>query len=383
MEVLHMILQAVFDHYGSGLRPFQAAEMTNLVFFQEINGFLREEIDEFGVNLLGRTMAWVGGMVLALLTLWILIQGYRIVTGQSRESMMALVTHSLKAILVIGLATGMAIGGSSIYVFLTDGLSTEIVHVVTGSDENPYQRIDRSLGYMQLAMASIDALQVGGDALVDKAKSRALWFTGVGIAGPAVVAGAMLLLNKIAMALFIGFGPIFVLCLIFEPTKPLFSKWLFYGIGTMFSLAVLSVMVSLALDMVIAVSAAFWTGSLLGANQEGLSSMALQQGGLGLILTTLIVMAPPMAAAFFQGMLGQFSSYSAFGNLGRNTGADHAGRLPGNPAYQVSAGFPERSLQRDQPLPPQAMGRDAMFAGRSHVDDGARDAVRQRPGPPG
>ncbi len=40
--------------------------------------------------------------------------------------------------------------------------------------------------------------------------------------------------------------------------------------------------------------------------------MAMQQGGLGLILTTLIVSAPPIAAMLFQGTLGQFSPYNAF-----------------------------------------------------------------------
>ncbi len=324
--------------WQSLLRPLaQSADLTNLVFFQEINSFLRDEIDEFGVNLLGRSMAWVGSIVLTLLTLWILIQGYRIVTGQSRDSMAALLTNSLRSILIIGLATGMAIGGSDLYGFLTDGLSAEITRVVTGNDDSAFARIDRSLGYMQLAMSSIDALEAGGDTVVENAKERALWFTGVGIAGPAVVAGSMLLLNKVAMALFIGLGPLFVLSLMFEQTRSFFGKWLFYGIGTMFSLAVLSVMVALALDMVLAVAASFWTGSLLGNNPEGVNSMALQQGGMGLILTTLIVMAPPMAASFFQGMLGQFTAYSAFGGMGRGTGADSAGRTPGTPGYAGSA----------------------------------------------
>ncbi len=50
-------------------------------------------------------------------------------------------------------------------------------------------------------------------------------------------AGVMLLLNKIALALFTGLGHIFILCLLFDQTKQLFGKWLYYGIGTMFSLA--------------------------------------------------------------------------------------------------------------------------------------------------
>jgi len=40
---------------------------------------------------------------------------------------------------------------------------------------------------------------------------------------------------------------------------------------------------------------------------------AMQQGGMGLILTTLILTAPPMAAFFFQGTLGSFIAYSQIG----------------------------------------------------------------------
>ncbi len=144
----------------------------------------------------------------------------------------------------------------------------------------------------------------------------------------------MLLLNKVAMALFIGLGPFFILCLLFEQTKALFGKWLYYGLGTMFSLALLSVMVTLAMDMVIAVAKAFRVSSLLGAGPEGVSSMAMQQGGMGLVLTMLIISAPPMAAAFFQGTLGQFMAFSQFGGSG---GA--VGHRPGESGYRGAAAY--------------------------------------------
>jgi type IV secretion system protein VirB6 len=126
----------------------------------------------------------------------------------------------------------------------------------------------------------------------------------------------MLLLYKIAMALFVGLGPLFILSLLFEHTKQLFSKWLYYGIATMFTLAVLSFMVVVAMKMVVAVAGAFAVqyglAMAAGIPPQGVNSMALQQGGLGMILTVLLVMTPPMAGAFFQGTLGQFSSYNQF-----------------------------------------------------------------------
>ncbi|WP_342351539.1 MULTISPECIES: type IV secretion system protein [Stenotrophomonas] len=93
-------------------------------------------------------------------------------------------------------------------------------------------------------------------------KSRVMFYVGFGTAGPAITAGSMLLLYAVAIALFIGLGPLFILCLLFEQTKSLFQRWLFYGIGTLFSMAVLAAMTGIALDMVLRVSKAFWLESI-------------------------------------------------------------------------------------------------------------------------
>lgn len=60
----------------------------------------------------------------------------------------------------------------------------------------------------------------------------------------------MLLINKIAMGLFVGFGPLFVLTLIFDYSKPLFQKWLYYGIGTIFALVMLNLMIGICTEMI-------------------------------------------------------------------------------------------------------------------------------------
>ncbi|CAD0320682.1 type IV secretion system protein [Xanthomonas hortorum] len=328
------------------------SSLGNYAFFSLINDFLRDEIDIFQWTLLQRTSALIGIVSLTVLTLWVLFQGYRIVTGQSREAAMGLVVTALRAALIIGLATSMAEGSSKLYWTLTDGVSQSITQVVTGDSESPYDAIDKNLGLMQIAMMSIDQIQTAGNQQRDDEKTRARWFTGVGMAGPGVVGGSLLLLNKIGMALFVGFGPLFIMCLLFQATKSLFSKWLLYGLGMVFSLSVLSFTVSLATKVIGAVAVAFLVKYAMPGNSgEGISSMALQQGGLGLVMTTLIVTAPPMAAAFFQGTLGQFTAYSALGQLDRANQEPGAGR-----PYQPSE--PARDNQRSEITPvPQVSGR--------------------------
>ncbi|MBV6690479.1 type IV secretion system protein, partial [Xanthomonas euvesicatoria pv. physalidis] len=133
-------------------------------------------------------------------------------------------------------------------------------------------------------------------------------------ASPPMAAGAMLLLFKFTMAFLIGIGPIFILALVFDQTKDLFKKWLFYIIGTLFSMAMLSVVTSMVLKFTAKVAAAYWAVKFIPfGNAEGLSSQALQQGGIGLIMTMLIVTIPTIAAALWQGNMGTFMAYSAFG----------------------------------------------------------------------
>lgn len=315
--------------------PLATASVGDFVFFRLILDYLHQEIAEFGVELLGRMMTWVGAIALTLMTLWILIQGFRIATGRSRDSMMALVTDIARAALIVTVATSMAMFGRGLHDFLTIDVKKEITYVVTGEDEKPEDLIDKNLGYMQLALSSVDVLDVAGDVTLDNAKTRAMWFIGMGTGGPAVTAGAMLLLYEVAMALFIGLGPLFILCLLFEQTKSLFQRWLFYGIGTMFSMAVLAAMTAIAMEMVARVAGAFWgtalVGSLMGNNfTDGMTSMALQQGGMGLILTTLILTAPPMAAMFFQGTLGAFMAYSQIGGSPVAASPGPQGQPPGS-----------------------------------------------------
>ncbi len=104
----------------------------------------------------------------------------------------------------------------------------------------------------------------------------------------------------------------------------------------MFSMVVLAAMVSIALDMVIRVSASFWMTALvnkfplMGASSDGMTSQAMQQGGMGLILTTLILTAPPMAAMFFQGTLGSFMAYSQIGGSPVAQAPGPSGQPPGS-----------------------------------------------------
>lgn len=323
------------------------------VYFRLIYAFLSSQIREFGLDLMGRFMAWAGSLGLVLMTLWLMVQGYRIVTGASREPMAAFMLNSGRAVIILSTATSMAFFGTSLHAFLTEDVSRLIHLLVTGDDSDVIETIDEALLLMQLAISSIDAVSVvDADAELTATKARAALMAGFGAAGPPITAGALLLIYQIALALFIGLGPLFILCLMFDQTRGLFQRWLFYGVGTLFSMAVLSFVISLAMKLLILVSGTFWAlkalGGLTGLDlTEGLSSQAVQQGGLGLLLTLLILSTPPMVAAFFQGALGQLMHYSAWAG---NSALGAGGRPPGS--YDTGRGGASGALAGAPGSPP-------------------------------
>lgn len=357
-----MVFGAGGDLLDGLLRPM--ASIGDLAYYALIYEYLNDRIQDFGVEMMGRAMTTAGGIALMLMTIWVFFQGLRFVTGQNRESFMAFIITILRAMLIVVAATSFAAAGDSVYRIINDDLKGAITQLVTGEDDDPADLIDRNLAYMQLGLSSIDALQVEGDPNLFQEKNRAMWMVGLGTAGPAMVGGAMLLMYNVMLALFVGLGPIFILCLLFDATKSLFQRWLLYGIGTMFSLAVLAAMIAIATDTVLSVAAAFWTSALLGqllgsSFTSGMTSVAMQQGGIGLLLTVLLISTPPMVANFFQGALGGFSpfaqisgSHGAAGPGGARGAAGGAGGGSGSGTYYLSKNYDEGAASRSDVAPP-------------------------------
>ncbi|APG04867.1 type VI secretion protein [Luteibacter rhizovicinus DSM 16549] len=352
--------------------------IADYVYYRLVYDYLNDQIAEFGMDLMKRMMTWASAIALTLVTLWIIVQGFRIATGRSRESLMEVVINMGRIVVVVAAATTMALAGRDLHTFLTTDLDMEIHELFTGNaNQTTADSIDQNLAYTQLALSTINSVQVvPGDAEMQVAKDRSTWIATFGTASPPMTAGAMLLLYQFAIALFIGLGPLFILCLIFEQTKDLFKRWLMYGVGTIFSMALLSVVASMVLGLTIRVSAALWgakiINSIMGNSTEGLTSVAMQQGGIGLLLSILVVSVPPMAAMFFQGTLGNALTYSVF---------QGAGSRPG-PQGQPAGSWSERSLPPpDQQHSRQQPTHDALggFANRVSIPQGPaqQESVKQ------
>lgn len=311
-----------------------------MIYFALIYGWLHGRIDSFGSNLMGVVTNWMTALALILVTIWIMIQGFRLITGQSRESMMGLVSNMVRVVVIVAVATTVGAVGHNLHNLVTQELTTDINQLFTGDNTTLAETIDKNLALTQLAMSAIDTVQVPpGDTESAAGKARAQAFAIFGTASPPMAAAAMLLLYEISLALVIGLAPLFIMCLIFEQTKGLFQKWLLYGIGTLFSMGVLAFISSLVLTLTVKVAEAMWATDIItaitGTTVEGFTSQSMQQGGIGLLMTVLIISSPPLAAMFFQGTVGNFMHFSAFGG-GMASRPGPQGQPPGSYAQQSS-----------------------------------------------
>ena len=95
------------------------------------------------------------------------------------------------------------------------------------------------------------------------------------------------------------------------------NNWIGNGMSKTCSLTKFNLTVSTISKLLGAVAvsyaAQYLTMLAASASPQGVSSMAMQQGGLGLLMTLFLITVPPMAATFFQGTVGQFMAYNAFG----------------------------------------------------------------------
>ena len=338
--------------------------MMDLLLYTSIRDYIYARISFFTEVVLSRNLSLALTMVLALLTLWVMIQGYLLVTGRSQEGVKGFIFNLGKNYIVITIALGVSIGSNFGVRTLTDTLSNGVSQIMHGNNDFGSEclteqtafvtgcKIDLNLKTTQLVLSSLSAIDTADDDHLEDKLSQAKWFAGIGTAGPAIVAGTMLIMYRIAIALFVGFAPIFILCLLFKRTAPLFQKWLYFGLATIFSSVMLGIMSEISMDLIGNVFGGSVAGNFVAkiigeSGPTGIMETVTQQLGLGLMLSTLLITVPPMAGMWFNGVMATYSGYNAMQGWGTGQPATPPGMNSQSQVEQRANQVSERMI-RDQ-----------------------------------
>ena len=294
----------------------------NLGFFILIKTYVEILIMKFGDRGLSALSTVLIPSLMSMVTVWLMYEGYRILNGQIREPLNMFLWRGAKMVVIITVASWIMNNPTGLRDWISEHIKNPIASVIVGGEyASPEAMVDSSLLLMHLIMGAFGSLQAATSNDNGSAFSNFIMASGVAQGAPAVVAGALLLLNEIALSLAILTAPAFILCLLYDPTKQYFQGWLKFFLGSLLTMAVLSVMVTIGLKVMLVyatkVLGEYGVGAAVAgsASQDrpGIAQITIMQGGLGLMMSTLMITAPLLVGNLIGSSLG-FNAYSPFGN---------------------------------------------------------------------
>jgi len=301
----------------------------SFVIFQPAYDFIDGKLDTFLNQDAGQVMAQVSGPLRAALVLYVLLYGFAILRGAIQEPLVDFAIRSLKLALIVMLATTAAYGNwiaTPLFHTLPDTLSSAISGQAPTTAGASFDQFFGRVAYLGEKIAQDVSLQNPMPLLV----SGGVWVIG---ALAAALGFGIFLLAKVALALLIALGPIFVACSLFEASRRYFFGWLGQAVNYLVLMALIVVVFQLILSLV----GAQW-GAIDGQDPEvgGLMFIALC-----LLAATFFLQAPAIAAGiaggasagladFGNGAVMAFRGQAPFSSPSTRGGATQAPRQGGS-----------------------------------------------------
>ncbi len=290
---------------------------------------------------LGNIIAAVRGPLLLALTLYIVLYGYAIFRGSIAEPVMDGVVRLVKLCFIFTVATTVAYND-----YVTQPLFTDLPNWLAGAiSGGPVTSVGNSFDRFLARGFDLATSITDTATFVDPSPYVT---AGIVIIATVLVTGlgfGIVMIAKVALALLVALGPIFIACLVFDASRQFFYGWLKQGVNYLLLFALIIVV----FEMILALVDGQW-GSI--------NSQADPEMG-GILFTALCILGgifflqtPNIAAGIAGGAaagIGDFANAArgAFG--GQSTVPASAGRGPRGggggsvrPAAGAGNGHPRR-----------------------------------------
>jgi len=229
----------------------------------------------------------------------VLLYGFAILRGAIQEPIVDFAIRSLKLALIVMLATTPAYGpwiATPLFHTLPDTLANAISGVTTGDAGSAFDQFFGRAAYLGVKIGKTATLVDWVPLLI----SAGVWTVG---ALAAALGFGIFLLAKVARALLIALGPIFVACALFDASRRYFFGWLSQAVNYLVLMAIIVAVFQLIL-------------SLVAAQWSAIDSQDASLGGLLFIalclLAAIFFLQVPAIAAGIAG--GASAGLADFGN---------------------------------------------------------------------
>lgn len=214
--------------------------------FETSYDFIDNRLNEFLGSRLSAVIAEVEGPLRIALVLYVVLYGFAILRGAISEPVMDFAIRSIKLALIYALATTTAYS-SFVTEPLFTGLPDALTRAVSGAGTPGVgAAFDQFLAHAAWLGEEIarDASPFNSGAYVVAA---AVFIIG---ALAAALGFGVVLVAKLALALLVALGPIFVACALFDATRRFFFGWLSQAVNYLVLFALMIVIFQLVLSLV-------------------------------------------------------------------------------------------------------------------------------------
>jgi len=283
--------------------------------FTQVNSALTMFIGDVAANV----VAAITPVATILLTIYVVLWGWSMMRGVINEP----ITDGASRIIRLSLIVGIALSVGRYNTYLSDMLwnSPDVLasYVAAGfSNAASASFLDVLLGqifdlgdaYWQKANASSGILPLPDLGLV--AVALLIWTAAVLVTA---YGAFLLILSKMALAILLGVGPLFILMVIFEPTKRFFDAW----IGQALNYVFLVMLTAGAIRLVVTIISVYM-GVTAGVVADPKIAQALPAIVLCLIGALVMMQLPSIASALGGGVaIGTLGAAGAAASRARNT----------------------------------------------------------------
>lgn len=251
-EVLHattFLAELVPALNLSGIPARYLSALDDATFFCDVRYYvIHDQLYNFYEKGVAKQLAKVIGVMSSVfVTVWVMMQGMKVMNGTMKTPMLELGFQAAKMILVLTLIS-LTLSDTPWINKQVEMFQDAIVLFMTGTTVPVENLIDFNIG--ATALIDMVAHDMTGKSLSGTPEfgSKSLLAGWLGQGGPAVAAASLLLMSKVAIAFGIMLAPLFLFFLLFEKTSSLFWQWAKYLLSLFFGVGALSIVATIALN---------------------------------------------------------------------------------------------------------------------------------------
>ena len=326
-------------------------------FFNKIDSLLNTYVSTTSSNVI----TGFAGTATTLLSIYVALWGWMMLRGTIREPLMDGLQRIIKISLIWGFAMSVATYQSQI-ANVVFAMPADAATLITpgSSPANAMSSLDTDEDNVYMAYENeVAQAYIDSSFKIPNIGELFLAIIILLVGSLMVLYGAFLyVLSLIALAVLLGVGPLFILGLLFDATKPFFEKWIgmlfHYVFVVMLTAAVLSIILSVVDSYIMAANA-----TPAGSTSGNFTSAAFPVIIIGIIGALVLTQVQTKASALSGGIaLATMGAFAAAGRMMKNGAWNTVNARRNHTKWRME----NRRLDRFRRANPGAMTRTARWA---------------------